>query len=92
MNRRCDTLLKITIGSVIVFSLLLLFSINGSTESMSNATDIETLAEDEIDMERLKKLLAEPIWRYAIAAWQVGEYSIFCETSGFLQCPVPGLT
>ena len=92
MNRRFNTILKIAIASMMVFSLLLLFRMNSSIESMSNDTDIETLAEDEIDLERLKKLLAEPIWRYAIAAWQVGEYSIYCETSGCLQCPVPGLT
>ena len=91
-KKRHRSYLAILLSSMMLVSLILCFHANNEYADVSNNMEIESLTEDEIDMERLKKMLLEPIWRYAYAAWQVGEYSIYCETAGLLQCPVPGLT
>ncbi len=77
---------------VLVSTILLCMSKSADSSTIVFDQNVEVLASDEVDMEMLKELLNQEIWRYAIAAWQVGEYAIYCETAGCLQCPVPGLT
>lgn len=64
---------------------------NAHSDMVMFDENIEALTDNEVDLERLKKLLDEQIWMYTISAWSESGFSIYCQTGGSLQCFVPNI-
>lgn len=82
------------VASVAIIAFTVSIGHNNRSETIVFEQNVEALTIGEVDLDKLKEMLNQTIWRFTMSSWtdKPDGFAIHCETSGCLQCFVPGLS